>query len=86
MFWSGGDLLVWGLEDFEGVVVQLEKGGGGEPLVLLGSEEMGGWEGSLMESERDAGGPTGTMREPNSTPMVTSWVGEKRPSQRRIVS
>lgn len=31
------------------------------------------------------GGPTGTMREPNSTPMVTSWWGEKRPSQRRMV-
>jgi hypothetical protein len=31
------------------------------------------------------GGPTGTIREPNSTPMVTSWCGEKRPSQRRIV-
>lgn len=26
------------------------------------------------------------MREPNSTPMVTSWVGLKRPSQSRIVS
>lgn len=26
------------------------------------------------------------MREPNSTPMVTSWEGLKRPSQRRIVS
>ena len=32
------------------------------------------------------GGPTGTIREPNSTPIVTSWCGEKRPSQRRIVS
>lgn len=31
-------------------------------------------------------GPTLTMREPNSTPMVTSWWGEKRPSHRRIVS
>jgi hypothetical protein len=39
-----------------------------------------------MLRERDAGGPTGTMREPNSTPMVTSWCGEKRPSQRRTVS
>jgi len=34
---------------------------------------------------RALGGPTGTIREPNSTPMVTSWCGEKRPSQRRIV-
>jgi hypothetical protein len=34
----------------------------------------------------EAGGPTGTMREPNSTPMVTSWCGEKRPSHRRTVS
>jgi hypothetical protein len=50
-----------------------------------------GWEGFdveglLMPSSSDAGGPTGTMREPNSTPMVTSWYGEKRPSQRRMVS
>lgn len=35
--------------------------------------------------ERVLGGPTGTILEPNSTPMVTSWWGEKRPSQRRIV-
>jgi hypothetical protein len=34
----------------------------------------------------EAGGPTGTMREPNSTPIVTSWWGENRPSQRRMVS
>lgn len=34
----------------------------------------------------DAGGPTVTIRDPNSTPMVTSWWLEKRPSQRRIVS
>jgi hypothetical protein len=46
----------------------------------------GGFEGPLMERERDAGGPTGTMREPNSTPIVTSWWGEKRPSHRRTVS
>ena len=32
------------------------------------------------------GGPTGTMREPNSTPMVTSWCWTNRPSHRRIVS
>ena len=31
------------------------------------------------------GGPTGTIREPNSTPIVTSWCGENRPSQRRMV-
>lgn len=42
--------------------------------------------GLLMLRSREAGGPTGTMREPNSTPMVTSWCGEKRPSQRRIVN
>lgn len=42
--------------------------------------------GLLMPRAREAGGPTGTMREPNSTPMVTSWWGEKRPSQRRMVS
>ena len=39
-----------------------------------------------MLSEYEAGGPTGTMRDPNSTPMVTSWCGEKRPSHRRTVS
>jgi hypothetical protein len=39
-----------------------------------------------MLKECDAGGPTGTMRDPNSTPIVTSWCGEKRPSQRRTVS
>lgn len=31
------------------------------------------------------GGPTGTIRDPNSTPMVTSWCGEKRPSHSRMV-
>jgi hypothetical protein len=29
--------------------------------------------GLLMLNECEAGGPTGTMRDPNSTPMVTSW-------------
>ena len=29
-------------------------------------------EGLLMFRDREAGGPTGTMREPNSTPIVTS--------------
>lgn len=43
-------------------------------------------EGLLMPRAREAGGPTGTMRDPNSTPIVTSWCGEKRPSQRRMVS
>jgi hypothetical protein len=42
--------------------------------------------GLFMLSSWEAGGPTGTMREPNSTPIVTSWCGEKRPSQRRTVS
>lgn len=41
--------------------------------------------GLLMLYSREAGGPTGTMREPNSTPMVTSWCDWKRPSQRRMV-
>ncbi len=45
----------------------------------------GGFEESSVEVEAGEG-PTLTMREPNSTPMVTSWWGEKRPSQRRIVS
>lgn len=40
---------------------------------------------AVGESELFAGGPTGTMREPNSTPMVTSCRFEKRPSQRRMV-
>lgn len=47
-----------------------------------GREEVG----LLMDRDREAGGPTGTIREPNSTPIVTSWCGEKRPSQRRMVS
>lgn len=32
------------------------------------------------------GGPTGTMRDPNSTPMVTSCWALNRPSHSRIVS
>lgn len=32
------------------------------------------------------GGPTGTMRDPNSTPMVTSCCALNRPSHSRIVS
>lgn len=43
----------------------------------------------LLDSMRrrvDAGGPTGKTHDPNSTPMVTSCVGEKRPSQSRIVN
>ena len=43
-------------------------------------------EGSSRSSSSDAGGPTGTIRDPNSTPMVTSCDGEKRPSQSRTVS
>ena len=39
-----------------------------------------------MLKAREAGGPTGTIREPNSTPMVTSCRGENRPSHRRIVN
>ena len=45
-------------------------------LVLVGLlEGVGDFEvvlGLLMLREREAGGPTGTMREPNSTPIVTS--------------
>ena len=51
-----------------------------------GVGDLGVWWGLLMLREREAGGPTLTMRDPNSTPMVTSWWGEKRPSQRRMVS
>lgn len=64
------------------------------PLLLLfgasfgedvtGSDEVPA--GLLMLYSKLAGGPTGTMRDPNSTPMVTSWWETKRPSQRRIVS
>ena len=72
-FEYGGDF-----EDMEGV---------GDFLgVITWLKDLGWEDGSLMESVRDAGGPTGTMREPNSTPIVTSWWGEKRPSQRRMVS
>lgn len=42
--------------------------------------------GLLILRAYEAGGPTGTMRDPNSTPIVTSWCGEKRPSHRRTVS
>jgi hypothetical protein len=58
--------------------------------------DLGGWsvtrteEGGALGLERlrvsEAGGPTGTIREPNSTPIVTSWWGVKRPSQRRTVN
>jgi len=39
----------------------------GSAEMLLGDEL-----GLLMPRAREAGGPTGTMREPNSTPIVTS--------------
>ena len=71
-------MCFWGvLEDKEGLRggKGREEGGGGGGEVERVVVEVG-WE----------GGPTGTMREPNSTPMVTSWAEEKRPSQRRIVS
>ena len=42
--------------------------------------------GLLMPKLKLAGGPTGTILLPNSTPMVTSWVFVKRPSQRRTVN
>jgi hypothetical protein len=62
------------------------------PLAPLVVGEVGGATVSLAEVGllilycRLAGGPTGTIREPNSTPMVTSWCETKRPSHRRIVS
>ena len=46
---------------------------------------VGCWEVLEEFGESEEGGPTVTIREPNSTPIVTSWWGEKRPSQRRIV-
>jgi hypothetical protein len=57
----------------------------GEPLgVDCESDELLVLLSPPMSRLFDAGGPTGTTREPNSTPMVTSWVGENRPSQSRI--
>lgn len=60
----------------EGESWDFDEGG----LVSVGAREgVGDGEalglelGLLMLREREAGGPTGTMREPNSTPMVTSW-------------
>lgn len=63
----------------------LEPDGGveGDALVFDG---FGVKARSSIASSFDAGGPTGTILEPNSTPIVTSWDGEKRPSQRRIVN
>ena len=75
-------------------------GGGGRPeeevvVVPLGIvvevvvESVGSVEdvdGGCSFCESLCGGPTGTMREPNSTPMVTSWCVTKRPSQSRMVS
>jgi hypothetical protein len=43
-------------------------------------------EGLLIPRAREAGGPTLTIRLPNSTPMVTSCWLLKRPSHRRTVS
>ena len=55
-------------------------------LVLLRLRLLFMWPSSSNPSSSEAGGPTGTILDPNSTPMVTSWVGENRPSQSRIVS
>jgi hypothetical protein len=44
------------------------------------------WSFAPIAKVLEAGGPTGTIRDPNSTPMVTLCVGLKRPSQRRMVS
>ena len=70
--------------DFWRVDVEVAIDGVGDLWVWLTlvNEELG----SLMLRDWEAGGPTGTIREPNSTPMVTSWWGENRPSQRRMVS
>ena len=74
---------VW-LDPFLPPAALLPRRSLGEEVILLGvvDEE----EGLLMLYSRLAGGPTGTMREPNSTPMVTSWWDTKRPSQSLIVS
>ena len=57
--------------------------GGGGVVVEEDEDDVAGL---LMLYSRLAGGPTGTIRDPNSTPMVTSWWDTKRPSHRRIVS
>lgn len=46
----------------------------GTDAPLAGSEVDAGsdFDALLMLRARDAGGPTGTMRDPNSTPIVTS--------------
>lgn len=69
------------------------RGGLGRPVLeLVVSSSLGGLglfgseASSSMPNSSEAGGPTGTIREPNSTPIVTSCDGEKRPSQRRMVS
>ena len=48
--------------------------GAGVPSEDLGIEDgvVADADGLLMLNESEAGGPTGTMREPNSTPIVTS--------------
>jgi len=66
-------------------------GGSGRPFGAGAEEEEAevGGDGSLGARRGGLGfawgGPTGTIREPNSTPMVTSWWATKRPSQRRMV-
>lgn len=47
----------------------------------LGSKE----EGKEFDVVFECGGPTGTIREPNSTPIVTSCWGLNRPSHSRMV-
>lgn len=49
-----------------------DEAGGGARAGAVGGERVAG---SLMPSDSDAGGPTGTIRDPNSTPMVTSCYG-----------
>ena len=48
-------------------------------LVSLGDLDFGAELGLLMLYSKLAGGPTGTMRLPNSTPIVTSWWETNRP-------
>ena len=61
------------------------RGGSGRPLAGGIDVREGSCGDGLALGGGAFGGPTGTMRDPNSTPIVTSWWGEKRPSQRRIV-
>lgn len=71
--------MLVGVEDSLVVVVAAA----GDMVVL--SEDASAEAGSFIAREREAGGPTDMIREPNSTPIVTSCWFVKRPSQRRTV-